>query len=146
MAATRGMVISRANEAIIAHFERTLVKAAEIVAAAQKAAEVDWEPVDEEGKPIVDTTGRPIPAIPDGMTKKELRIARDAMNCARNAPLYLTKAYEIQDTAQRLMAAAGQARPDPELAPQFIVVQAAPVYARVPASPEQPLLDESEKK
>lgn len=140
------MVISRANEAIVAHFERTLVKAAEIVGAAQKAADVDWEPVDEEGKPIVDANGHPIPAIPEGMTRRELRIARDAMNCARNAPLYLTKAYEIQDTAQRLMAAAGQARPDPELAPQFIVVQAEPVYERVPAVPEQPLLDESEPK
>jgi len=139
-------MISRANEAIIAHFERTIVQAAEIVAAAQKAAEVDWEPIDEEGQPIVDPSGHPIPVIPEGMTRKELRIARDAMNCARNAPLYLTKAYEIQDTAQRLMAAAGQARPDPELAPQFIVVQAEPVYERVPAVPEQPLLDESANK
>ena len=140
-------MISRANEAIISHFERTIVQAAEIVAAAQKAAEVDWEPIDEEGQPIVDPSGRPIPAIPEGMTRKELRIARDAMNCARNAPLYLTKAYEIQDTAQRLMAAAGQARPDPELAPQFIVVQAEPVYERVPAKPEQQvLLEEPEDK
>jgi hypothetical protein len=140
------MVLSRANDALIARFERTIIEAAGIVAAAQRAAEVDWDPVDAGGNPIVDANGRPIPAIPEDMTPKELRIARDAMNCARNAPLYLTKAYEVQDTAQRLMAAAGQARTPPELAPQFIVVQAAPVYARVPASPEQPLLDESEKK
>lgn len=111
-----------AEAAVLKKFDRVLKRSSAIVDAALRAPDIDRE---ADGGPK---------AAP-GMTKREFRIAKDALNASRNAPLYLTEAFRVQELAVKLAAGAGGGT-DGLVAKAVILVVEKPQYKRVQLHPD----------
>lgn len=111
------LALPQAQQAVLKYFERTLKRSADVVEAAQRAPDLEF---DAEGavKPV------------EGMTARELRIAQHALLPAKSAPVYLTEAYRDFELAQKL-AAAANGSVGTQTARTVVLVVEKPVYPRV---------------
>jgi hypothetical protein len=87
---------------------KLISRAVETVEAASRAPELKRDGYgvikflkDRQGNPIL-IDGEPMSAKPEGMTEAEWNIACDANEASRDAPLYLTEAFDQVKTAQKI--------------------------------------------
>lgn len=90
--------MSQALAAIDVRRKRVLKKAEKICEMAMRGSEIDNPPEPD------DTEGFVRPVIPEGWTAHEYRVALDARQPARSAPMYLSLAQRIAENAQRIEA------------------------------------------
>lgn len=112
------MALAKCQQLMLKAFERTQKRSAKLVEAAQRAPELAPDP--ERPKSFLK---------PRGMTERDFRIAQDALQPSRNAPLYLTKAYDDYELAQKLAADAGDGAAS-KAARTLVVVVEKPRYER----------------
>mgnify|MGYP006979491074 CR=1 FL=1 len=117
MAGTSLAALPHAQQALVKSFERSMKRSASIVAAAQRAPDLEF-----------DAEGNVVPI--EGATKRQMRIAQHALLPAKSAPVYLTEAYRDYELAQKLAAAAKDGGVS-QVARAVVLVVEKPVYERV---------------
>ena len=105
-------------DAVLSRFDKMAEESRVVVAAAMKAPD------------IRDEMGEVLTKCPPGMTAREFNIARDALLSQRNAPLYLTEAFRMQETAVKVAAGHG-GDAAPKLVQHVVHVVEARQYERV---------------
>jgi hypothetical protein len=114
--------LPHAQQALVKSFERTMRRSARIVAAAQMAPDLEFV---EDPETHIQRT-----VAPEGLTKRQVRIAEHALLPAKSAPLYLVEAYRDYELAQKLAAAAKDGGVS-QVARAVVLVVEKPVYERV---------------
>lgn len=99
--------------------KRIRARAERTMAAIGRAREIGDTLEDENGNPVLDADGRPLPVQkPPGWTAAEFRVARDARRTGREAPVYL----DIQKDIWKTLTKADAAMRKPEAPPLNLVV------------------------
>jgi hypothetical protein len=119
---SKSLAVSPAQGGVIQAFDKMVSQACGVVSAAQRAPDI--------GRKFDKTLGRIVFTVPKGMTPREARIATDALESSRNAPLYLTEAYRMRETAHKIAAGLG-GDSAPKLVHHVVHTVAAKTYERV---------------